>query len=452
MHKRLSISLLGALVAAMGSATAADYGPEALGQELTPMGAIKAGNEAGTIPPWSGKWQGPPPHIDYDGRYNPDPYPDDEVLYTISVDNMEEYAEVLGPGQKALLRTYPETYRIHVYRTRRDFRQPELVYKNVRRNAEEARLTNDGLTLEGAYGGVAFPIPDNGLEVVYNILTSSAPWFIEAPQVSRFKHANGSVTRSEVFLKVYNPYARGDDREGWEDGDVFSYSLSEERAPPRNAGRITLSSNTYDNSGTPRDAWQFDPGTRRVRKTPDVQFDYPVPQGPRVVDEQNGFNGSPERFDWKLVGKREMVVPFHNYRLESRDLSYDDFIVTEGHPDPQYIRHELRRVWIVEGTLKEDLRHVYGKRRFYVEEDSWHKVMGDMYDTRGELWRVSFDGMIYAYDAEGYYNNVSIYQDLTSRAYSIEKLNNEAAIGTRLNRREPLPGEFSPAGLRRAGG
>ncbi|MCR9091519.1 MAG: DUF1329 domain-containing protein, partial [Proteobacteria bacterium] len=87
-----------------------------------------------------------------------------------------------------------------------------------------------------------------------------------------------------------------------------------------------------------------------------------------------------------------------------------------------------------------------------VEEDSWHKVMGDMYDTRGELWRVSFDGMIYAYDAEGYYNNVSIYQDLTSRAYSIEKLNNEAAIGTRLNRREPLPGEFSPAGLRRAGG
>ncbi|MBY8966857.1 DUF1329 domain-containing protein [Algiphilus sp. NNCM1] len=452
MHKRLSISLLGALVAAMGSATAADYGPEALGQELTPMGAIKAGNEAGTIPPWSGKWQGPPPHIDYDGRYNTDPYPDDEVLYTISVDNMEEYAEVLGPGQKALLRTYPETYRIHVYPTRRDFRRPELVYKNVRRNAEEARLTNDGLTLEGAYGGVAFPIPDNGLEVVYNILTSSAPWFIEAPQVSRFKHANGSVTRSEVFLKVYNPYARGDDREGWEDGDVFSYSLSEERAPPRNAGRITLSSNTYDNSGTPRDAWQFDPGTRRVRKTPDVQFDYPVPQGPRVVDEQNGFNGSPERFDWKLVGKREMVVPFHNYRLESRDLSYDDFIVTEGHPDPQYIRHELRRVWIVEGTLKEDLRHVYGKRRFYVEEDSWHKVMGDMYDTRGELWRVSFDGMIYAYDAEGYYNNVSIYQDLTSRAYSIEKLNNEAAIGTRLNRREPLPGEFSPAGLRRAGG
>lgn len=433
-------------------ATAEDYGPDDLGKALTPTGAIATGNADGTIPAWSGKWLGAPPHVDYDGSYNPNPYPDDEVLYTITAQNMADYAEVIGPGQEALLRAYPDSYRIHVYPTRRDFRRPDKVRENVRLNAEQAYLSNDGLTLNGAYGGVAFPIPTQGIELIYNILTSTAPWFIEAPQVSRFKHANGSVTPSEVFLKVYNPYAKADDRAGWSDGDVYAYSLSEERAPPRNAGRLTLSSNTLDHSGMARDAWQYDPGTRRVRKTPDVQFDYPVPQGPRVVDEQNGFNGSPERFDWKLVGQREMVVPFHNYALESRERSYDDFIATSGHPDPQYIRHELRRVWIVEGTLKEDVRHVYGKRRFYIEEDSWHKVMGDMYDTRGELWRVSFDGMIYAYDAQGYYNNVSIYQDLTSRAYSIEKLNNEAAVGTQLNRREPRSGEFSPAGLRRAGG
>ena len=451
MHKRISIALAGALVAVMGSATAADYGPEALGDELTPVGAVKAGNEAGTIPEWSGKWLGAPPHVDYDGSYNPNPYPDDEVRYTITAENVEAHADKLGPGQLALFEAYPDTYRIHVYPTHRDFRRPDRVHENVRLNAENARLTNDGLTLEGAYGGVAFPIPDNGLQVVYNILTSSAPWFIEAPQISRYVHANGSVTESEVFLKVYNPYTRGDDREGWEDGDVFSYSMSEERAPPRNAGRITLSSNTYDNSGTPRDAWQYDPGTRRVRKTPDVQHDYPVPNGPRVVDEQNGFNGSPARFEWELVGKREMIVPFHNYQLDSRELEYDDFITTRGHPDPEYIRHELRRVWVVEGTLKDGMRHIYGKRRFYVEEDSWHKVMGENYDTRGELWRVSQDGMIYAYDTEGYYNNVSIYQDLVSKAYSIEKLNNEEPMGTRLNRREPHAGEFSPEGLRRAG-
>lgn len=452
MNSRTFLALAGLLGAGFGNALAADYGPEDLGGQLTPTGAIKAGNDAGTIPEWDGKWLGAPPHVDYDGSYNPDPYPEDAPRYTITADNYREHADKLAPGQQALFEAYPETYRIHVYPTRRDFRRTDQVRENVRLNAEQAQLVNDGLTLQGAYGGVAFPIPENGIQLVYNILTSSAPWFIEAPQVSRYVHPNGSVTESEVRLKVFNPYTRGDDREGWEDGDIFSYSLSEERAPPRNAGRTTLTSNVYDNTGTARDAWQYDPGTRRVRKTPDVQHDYPMPTGPRVVDEQNGFNGSPERFDWKLVGKREMVVPFHNYALDARDREYDEFTRTSGHPPVDDIRHELRRVWVVEGTLKEGMRHVYSKRRFYIEEDSWHNVLSDMYDKRGELWRVSSYGMIYAYDAKAYYNNVSIYQDLVSGAYSIEKLNNEEVRGTRLNRREPHSGEFTPEGLRRAGG
>lgn len=443
---------LGAALPAAAESASAEYGPEDLGGALTPSGAVAAANEDGSIPQWSGKWQGVPPHISHDGKVHADPYADDEPLYTITADNVDEYAELLSPGQKALFEAYPESFEMHVYPTRRDFRPSDRRIENMRRNAEQAELTHDGEFLRGAYGGPAFPIPESGLHIIYNVISATAPWLIEAPQVSRYVHANGSVTESEVLLKTYSPYARGNDREGWEDGDIFAYSLSEELAPPRNKGRTTLSANTYDfRDGSGREAWQYDPGTRRVRKTPDVQHDYPVPQGPRVVDEQNGFNGSPHRFEWKLVGRQELIVPFHNYRMESRELDYEDFIGPIGHPNPEHIRYERRRVWVIEGTLKEGTRHIYSKRRFYVEEDSWHKVVADMYDKRGELWRVSTDAMIYAYDAGGYYNNVSMYHDLDAGSYSIEKLSNEKPTGARFNFREPRPGEFSPEGLRRQG-
>lgn len=446
----LSFFLVAGLLPCAVQAAVSEQEAAKLGDTLTPTGAVASANADGSIPAWSGKWLGAPPDIEYDGSYNPDPYADEQPLFTITADNMAEYADQLGEGQKALFEAYPKTYRMHIYPTHRDFRNDEQWQQNVHKNALQSALKNDGLTLTGAYGGVAFPIPKTGLEVVYNILTASPAWFIEAPQVSFYKQPTGAVSRSRIQLRAYNPYAKGDDRAGWTDGDIFSYTISEDKAPARNAGRMTLSVNTFDNAHESRLVWQYSPGTRRIRKTPSVGFDFPSDTGPRVVDEQNGFNGSPEMFDWKLIGKREMYVPFNSYELESRDLKYADFITTTGHPNPEYIRYELRRVWVVEGTLKPGLRHVYSKRRFYVEEDSWFKVMGDAYDNHGELWRVSLDGIIYAYDATGYFNNVSVFQDLRSGAYSIEKLNNELAHSTLLNRREPRPAEFTPAGVLRS--
>lgn len=431
----------------------ADAGEAAkLGEELTPVGAEPDANNEGSIPAFSGKWLGVPPHVDFDGSYSPDPYPDEEPLFTITAENMDQYAERLGPGQKALFEQHPETFRMHVYPTHRDFRNTDRRRENIRLNARNARLENKGLTLKGAYGGVAFPVPETGLEVVYNIMTSSPAWFIESSRINRFVHPDGGISRSRNDLRVYNPYARGDDREGWEYDDAYSYSISESKLPPRNAGTITFTVNTFDFRGGSqgRQGWQYDPGTRRLRKNPDVGFDYPSDTGPRVVDEQNGYNGSPERYNWELIGKREMYVPFHTYELDSRELEYSDLVTQNGHADPEHIRYELRRVWVVEGTVKPDFRHIYAKRRFYVEEDSWFLTMADMWDNRDNLWRVSLHGIYYDYAAKGYYNNVSMYHDLLSGSYSIEKMNNEQPNAARLNRREPRPGEFTPSGILRS--
>lgn len=446
----LATTAMGLLTPVLALAAVSAEQAAELGKSLTPMGAEAAANADGSIPAYEGKWLGAPPTVNYDGRFNPDPYADEKPLFSITADNLKNYADKLGEGQKALFAKYPKTYRIDVYPTHRDFRHSDEVNAHVRQNATAAELSNDGLTLKGAYGGVAFPIPQSGIELVYNILTTNAPWMVEAPNVSAYVQSSGAIAWIRNTLRAYNTYHRGNDRAGWNDG-ISAYAITNQKAPPREAGKGTFTVNSYDFVGYPRQSWQYDPGTRRLRKTPDVGFDYPMDSGPRVVDEQNGLNGSPERFDWQLIGKKEVYVPFNTFKLEDRALKYKDVTATRGHPNPDVLRYELRRVWVVEGTLKKGIRHVYGKRRFYVEEDSWQVAMADNYDVRGQLWRVTENGIAYAYDAKVHYLNASFYQDLVSGAYSAENITSEEPTAAQFNRREPLPNEFTPAGMRSSG-
>lgn len=421
-----------------------------LGKSLTPTGAEMAGNANGSIPAWSGKWLGAPPQVKYDGKRNADPYPGEAALFTISAQNLAEHKEHLSEGQKALFAKYPSSYRVLVYPTHRDFRYADLLNQNVLLNATSAQLSNDGLSLKGAYGGPAFPIPKTGIEVVYNVLTTPSAWMYEAPNVGAYVQPNGAVGWSRTTLTAYNRYQKGDDRANWDDG-IYSQSLTQQKAPPREAGKIAFTVNSLDHARLPRQAWQYDPGSRRLRKSPDVGYDYPMPTGPRVVDEQNGFNGSPERYDWTLIGRREIYVPFHTNRLEDPATRYAEIISTRGHPKPELIRWELRRVWVVEGTLKPNTRHVYGKRRLYVEEDSWQVVLADNYDSRGQLWRTVTNGAAYAYDGPFYYLNASFYQDLQSGAYSAESITSEEPTSAQFNRREPAANEFTLDAVRRGG-
>ncbi|MGH8446568.1 MAG: DUF1329 domain-containing protein [Solimonas sp.] len=423
---------------------------KALGTTLTPIGAEAAGNADGSIPAWSGKWLGVPPQVKYDGKRNPDPYPDEKPLFTITGQNVAQYADKLGDGQKALFAKYPQTYKMNVYPTHRDFRNTDQAYENVKLNATSATLTNDELTLKGAYGGPAFPIPKTGSEVLYNVMTVVSGWMQEAPNMGAYVQPNGGIAWSRTELIAYNRYLRGNERAQWDDG-VYSQSISSQKAPPRDAGKFTLTVNSFDFVGLPRQAWQYDPGSRRLRKSPDVGYDYPMDSGPRVVDEQNGFNGSPERYDWKLIGKREVYVAYHTNKLEDATMKYAQLTSTRGFPNPEYVRYELHRVWVIEGTLKPGTRHVYGKRRMYVDEDSWQMLMADNYDRRGQLWRVAQNCAAYAYDGKFYYLNASFYQDLFSGSYSAENITSEEPTSALFNRREPRPGEFTTDGVRRGG-
>ena len=167
-RQSLTALLLGSIVFSAHAAVSEEEA-QRLGQDLTPIGAEKAGNEAGTIPAWDGGFTDVPAGFEEGGHY-PDPFADDERLFTITGNNYKEYEENLSPGQIALLTRYPG-YKMHVYPTRRSTAYPQGLYDETRANATKVELVESGNGFEGTTGGVPFPIPESGLEAIWNHLT-----------------------------------------------------------------------------------------------------------------------------------------------------------------------------------------------------------------------------------------------------------------------------------------
>jgi len=86
------------------------------------------------------------------------------------------------------------------------------------------------------------------------------------------------------------------------------------------------------------------------------------------------------------------------------------------------VRWELHRVWVVEAALKADKRHIYSKRTFYLDEDSWLAVAADQYDARGQLFRSSFAFQSQSYDVQAPFGDTFAIYDFNSGAYNVTAL------------------------------
>jgi hypothetical protein len=220
--------------------------------------------------------------------------------------------------------------------------------------------------------------------------------------------------------------------------------------PLRDKGTITSIFEPYDYVTHAREAWRYLPGSRRVRRAPTVGYDTPDgPGGFITVDDTLGFNGAMDRFEWTLLGKQELYVPYHNYAFDEQGLDYDT-LLTPYHANPDYVRYEKRRVWVVEANLREGKRHIYGKRRFYVDEDSWNIVMTENYDGRGEMWKVVLINSIYEYTVAGYVNRAMMFHELRAGGYITIRLVNDSK---QMDYTVPSKGSnyYSPTNVRKLG-
>lgn len=424
-----------------------------LGNDLTCVGAEKAGNADGSLTAWTGKWLGAPDHVDFKGTgHHPiDPYADEQPLFVITAANMADYAQRLSAGQKALFATYPDTFRIPVYRTRRDFRFSDSVCDATLQNSKSARLVSDGEGVEATTGGILFPFPKTGLELMW---TSSfftfRPWTEEYVSDNAYVLSNGRINWGQVHSRNLAPPLEPG-KQGKSEGPS-SFYLNETLLPLRDRGEINTGVEFFDHSKEPRQSWRYDPGTRRVRQSPEYGFDmqFPGTGGSITVDEVRIFNGSGQRYNWSIVGKQEMYVPANAYRIHSSEVRYAD-LLTPGHVNPEQMRYELRRVWVLEANVKENYRHLYTKRHMYVDEDSWLMIMADNYDARGSLWRTSMINYFYAPEAQTWQAGVGLYHDLEARSYLAFNLINEQPNGYILNRGDLSSRDFGAEAARRYG-
>jgi hypothetical protein len=421
-----------------------------LGAELTPLGAEKAGNADGSIPEWTGGITAPPAGF-VPGGFHIDPFPDDKPLFEITGANYKEHVEFLSEGQQKLFETYPDTYRMPIYQTRRSASNPQSVYDATKINATNAELLEGGNGLKGAALGIPFPIPKDGIEAIWNHILR-----YRGEAVARFG-GQAAVTAGgdynvigfdeELLIKYA---ADGVTPEQLLEDNILFMFKQQVTKPARLAGTALLVHETVDQIKQPRKAWTYNTGQRRVRLAPNIAYDTPgtAADGLRTTDDFDMFNGSPNRYNWSLKGKQELYIAYNNYKLHSDQASYAD-ILSPNHVNPDLTRFQKHRVWVVEATLKDEFRHVYQKRVFYIDEDSWQVHVTDMFDNRGELYRVGLAYGVNYYDVPTHWSTLDVFHDLNSRRYLAIGLDNEERMYDFTIR--PKDNEFTASALRRQG-
>lgn len=415
------------------------------GSELTPMGAERAANAAGTIPEWSPIKSVPAGYVA--GGPLLDPFASDTVQFSITAANYEKYADNLSPGQIALLKRYPD-FKMNVYQSRRSSGYPQSVYDQVKSGATRAELVAGGNGLKELVSDTPFPIPSSGIEVIWNHI---------------LRYRGGSVKRSYTQVPVqangnFSPVVF-DDQITWanymqdkvDPNRLFFYKQAIV-APARLEGGVLLVHENIDQVKEPRAAWVYNAGQRRVRRAPDVAYDGPgtASDGLRTADDLDLYNGAPDLYDWKLLGKKELYIGYNAYRMLGKNVKYSD-ILKAGHMNPDFLRYELHRVWVVEGTLKDGARHVYAKRTFYIDEDTWQISVADLYDGRGEMWRVKEAHNLSHYQVNVPWYAAEVSYDLISGRYLSIGLENEIPEYTYVWGYPASSNEYTPAALRRAG-
>ncbi len=480
---------LGATSTAQAKASAADAAK--LGKELTPVGAIAGPNADGTIPAWIGGKQfdadirgltptkleelrlkfedirkASPADFDnllkYVDNFTIADYPKikkqiDDIIaklppdlkalaqkqreqiggggkyeapsFIITKDNMAKYADKLTDGQKALFAKYPATYKMIVYPTLRTAFFPDQINAASIKNASTAELKGTD-EVEGAVLGFPFPIPQSGAEVMWNHKMRYRGSAVRRFNNQAIVKQDGTFKITKLIEDVKFKYANLE--EAAPGTKILLYYLSNVVAPARVAGQLTLVHETSGAEGSGRNAWIFNPGLGRVNKAPDVGYDNPY----------IGTDG--EQF--KLVGKKEMYIPYNSFLINAPLIKYKD-IIRPGHINQNLSRYELHRVWVVEATIRDGLRHQFKKRRFYVDEDSWAIAAVDAYDNRDQLWKVQEAQLISVPFVPTVTGIPEIIYDLQSGRYFVTALQNEDKISDfKISFKDD---EFSPGSLSR---
>jgi len=446
----LSSRLLGGTVTAASASPGAailDTRPELrrIGSRLTEVGAERDGNADGSIPAWSGGLTLPPPGFEPGGRLV-DPFPQDRPLFTINAANAVQHAARLSPGHRALLARYPD-FRMPVYATRRSAAFPPEIYQATAANLGKARLIGSD-ALAGARLGFPFPQPRSGVEVMWNHRTryrgDSFMGVTSQAVVSR----RGITNRNKGVFRVLFRYGNIARPANLDEENVIVYGVTfvGERVTDTTADFVVLFHESANSIKKARALWVLLGKIGRMLRLPPLGYDQPMygTDGLYYIDMIDMYNGAFDRYVWKLVGKRELLIPYNAYRLSDGSQKYAQQLTWPAF-NGQNARYELHRVWVIEATERGGKSHAFGKRVFYVDEDSWNVALVENQDRAGRLWRFQEGHLVTSYDVGSTNAYPIVTYDLKEERYFVHRL---LAEDPPLRFNVPMrEGEFLPASV-----
>ncbi|QKE65434.1 DUF1329 domain-containing protein [Aquipseudomonas campi] len=446
MLRTIAILLLAA--AALPAQARVDAAQAArLGQDLMPLGGERAGNAAGTIPPWDGGLSTPPASFQ-PGMHHPDPYAADKPVYRVDASNQAQYKAQLAPGFQKLLEEHPG-YFLSIYPTHRSAAAPQRIYDATRYNASNASMISGGNGVEGTAAGIPFPFPQNGTEAIWNHIMRYRGDQIRMITNQAAVLANGDYTLLKRDRDVLFIYGREGVTPADLDNTLFFYKYVV-TAPSKLSGSSLVVQETLDQVLAIRKAWRFSRGERRVRRLPMLAYEamQPDTNGMATADVVDAYNGAPDRYEWKLVGKQEMLMPYNSYAVHQKGIPYEKILQAKS-VNPELLRYELHRVWVVEADLRKGHSHPYAKRRFYLDEDSWQILAVDLYDKTGALVGLQEAHPISYYDVPMFGSTLETIYDFKGDRYFVDGLDNNEPMydfNVKLNK-----SDFTASALRREG-
>ena len=381
----------------------------------------------------------------YDPNINsyPDPFSSDKIIFTINQNNYMEYAEdLLTPGQLEMFRTYPETFKMHVYQSRRSCAVPEEVIKLTDKNAE---LTDEGEGIIGVVGSIPFPDPSEALHHVWNHILryrgveifGASPFYIINP--------DGSITygAGEAIAKnFWNPFSSNNK-------GLQGMIMTKVTHPPRLADASALVIESLNAFATPRRAWVYNPGTRRVRRAPDIAYDYKpsASQGLTTTDQFDGFNGAKDRYKWSSKGTQLRLMPYNAYKFHETPI---EDILTPYHVNQDYLRYELVNVNVVQADLKSGKRHILPHRTMYFDLDSHNMIVEETFDDNNDVMAYREFPIINYYDQPMCLSIHSATYDFATRRYQLQNVRSIDIPKIQWRLEKPHNEKmFTPEGLKR---
>lgn len=393
--------------------------------ELTPVGAEAPANKDGSIPAWDGGFD--PASLtslhDANGALR-NPYADEVPLFVITKDNVEQYAAELAAGHQALFKTYPD-YQMPVYPSHRSVRYPQAIYDATLKNQETAKLVGSD-SLVDATLGFPFRQPEHGAQVIWNHRVRYRGDSFSGHVTSVAQRTSGDWLKVISDVKVRFDYGNLENPGKSSGKNLLIYYFAKTLFPSQARGSMVLAHDTIDVDESARKIWAAGGGYKKILRIPPIGYDFPSPgsEGLQFVDMIDMYNGAFNRYDWRLIGKREMIIPYNAYALGDRGLSYQQLLGPEF-LNPQYTRYEKHRVWVVDAVKRRGTSHHFRKRRFYIDEDSWGIVMVDGFNATNRLWKFQEGHTVAQYDIQAATTIPEIVYDLAEKRYFVTKLNNE---------------------------